>query len=364
VCNLREAKLDIVEIAPEPALLLKYSDEGRHAYMQSYPFLSGPRQELNQLILDGLPDALTVRRPTQTCKIERLSNRESRLPPEIEARARALFKEARVGDEEIAEAFSKIAWKCREIPQQARSILDIGCGGGMELVFLRALAPNSRILAIDWTDKVPARLKEVAQIEFRQRHVVEFLATSQEKFDIVFSNHVLEHMYDPDVVLKQIRDLLVSDGLMLAGLPLDGWGGFAPTMRNRPTQGLASIDLGEFDFGHPWKTTASDLRETTISAGFGIVRLAQREGRLNVKTVGDEVRLSQRKARGERLRRVVLGPLRGVLLSAFGLHPPQPFTRLFYGLERRVWFGSNNLKNSTVPEVLLMAQRAEQSAPH
>lgn len=343
-----------IEIAPEPAILLRYTQEEYHAYMQTYPFLSGPQMDLNRAIVDSLKDAIIVRNTTRSCKVDQLSEREVALPSEIETRARTLCKQAEMSDKEIENAFSIIAWKFRAIPPQVTNILDVGCGAGIELLFLRACAPEARIVAIDWVDKVSSPIKCVSRVEFQVRNVIEYLATDTEKFELIFSNHVLEHMYDPDRVLRLIRSRLNLDGRMIAGLPLDGCSGTAVEITNMKVKEVAAINVGDIDFGHPWKTTMSDLVETLVDSGFYSVNLTQRENHLNVEIVGNEKELTGRK-KGKFLCGVVFGPMKAALVVVFGRNPPQPILRIYYALARRVWFGANNLKNTTAPEVLLTA---------
>jgi hypothetical protein len=42
----------------------------------------------------------------------------------------------------------------------------------------------------------------------------------------------------------------------------------------------------------------------------------------------------------------------------FSKNPPRIFCRVILGMERRVWFGSNNLKDRYTHEVLVLARKA------
>jgi hypothetical protein len=42
----------------------------------------------------------------------------------------------------------------------------------------------------------------------------------------------------------------------------------------------------------------------------------------------------------------------------FSKNPPRFFARVLLGMERRMWFGSNNLKNRYTHEVLVLARKS------
>lgn len=340
---------------PEPAVLVKLPDDASRIYAQKYPFLSGPKASLNRSVIEEVPRAIIIRRPTRSCRVERRNSDEARLASQIEMRARSLFRAIGLVEQDVEEVVARLAWKFRDVRPETRTILDIGCGNGMELVFLRAAAPDARILALDWSDGLLPKLKEIIGIEFKQLIIFEYLASRTEKFELVFSNHVLEHMYDPDETLRLLRGCIAPGGQMIMAVPLDGQGEFSAERLKSITSLLDPIDLGHFDLGHPWKITASDLHESLIAAGFHNVRMIQRAERLNVASLGEEEQLAILRTRGRRLNRAVVGPIKFAIRSVFGRRPPQPVMKLFYAIERRAWFGGNNLKNLTSPEILAVA---------
>jgi hypothetical protein len=76
---------------------------------------------------------------------------------------------------------------------------------------------------------------------------------------------------------------------------------------------------------------------------------------LNAATAGEETELARFEARGAALYNIVFGALRRAIGMVFGHRPPYWVVSLVYALERRVWFGGNNLKNTVAPEVLVRA---------
>ncbi len=344
-----------VAIDPQPALILAFRDEQQIGYMQTYAFPNGPSRDINAAILASLPDVVSVRRPTQPCLIERRSAEELRPRPEVEARVRSVLAGWGLSGSDQAAAIDRFAWKTTEIPPDAKSILDIGCGDGIELVFLHAAAPNARITAVDLKDELRAGIRRLPAIRFKPAYIVDYLESETETFDLVFSNHVIEHLYDPDRICALLRRRLDPGGKMLAALPLDGVASSFWAKANDKKHWRSSLAAAELDLGHPWKTTPSDLRETLQAAGFCDVRCVQRQGRLNAAIAGEEPELAAREARGRTLHRLVFGPLRWAAAGLFGASPPDPLVKLICALERRVWFGGNNVKNSVAPEMLVEA---------
>jgi len=314
--------------------------------------LNGTSREVNESILASIEKLVTVRRPHEACDVERLAPEEIRLSSDNEKRVVALFEEIGYSAKAIAEAMDLLSWKFCELPPDARNILDIGGGGGDEVVFLRAIAPQAKIVAIDWRDAHP-KVKKLTGVEFHSGDFRQYLEQTSEQFDIIFSNHVLEHMYDPDAVLTLLRRRLASGGKMFSALPLDG--AVASLWPRLAANHLSVVDLGGIDFGHPWKTTPSDLRETLLGAGFKTVRLVQRQDRVNRTSPGDERELLALENYGRRLDRFTFAPLRWMVRTIFGRLPPHAVVKAVYALESRAWFGPAQLKNSVAPEILAVA---------
>jgi 2-polyprenyl-3-methyl-5-hydroxy-6-metoxy-1,4-benzoquinol methylase len=344
-----------VRFDPAPAVLLAVPDLEVQRYLQAYPLLNGTSREVNESILASIEKLVTVRRPHEACDVERLAPEEYRLTPDNERRVLALLGEIGYSANAIAEAMDLLAWKFHDLPPDARNILDIGGGGGDEVVFLRAIAPQAKIVAIDWRDAHP-KVKKLTGVEFRSGDFRQYLEQTSEQFDIIFSNHVLEHTYDPDAVLTLLRRHLAPGAKMFGALPLDG--AIASLWPRLAANHLSVVDLGGIDFGHPWKTTPSDLRETLLGAGFTSVRLVQRQQRVNRTSPGEESELQALENYGRHLDRFTFAPLRWMVRTLFGRLPPHPVVKIMYALESRAWFGPAQLKNSVAPEILAVASAA------
>lgn len=324
--------------------------------MQHYPFLGSLDCDLDRRCLQQARNGLE-RRPEAAPFIpaDLIRSEEAALAP-AGAAARRLAEAAGLTPQPVW--FTDYLWKMHGVPPDARHILSIGCGSGLELLFLAARCPQARITAIDWVDNLSPRIAQVTGVKFVAGDLNRIMEILEGGFDIVFSNHVLEHFYEPEVMLDRLRRLLRPGGRLVAALPLDGApdGPFAGFLRHRAANpaGLHPMDLSILDLGHPWKTEPGDLAATLQSSGFDHVQMFRRPWQpVRPPPSGDNPAL--------RSRRLYQG-LNGLFRLAAGLirrlYPdecPRLLVRLLFALERQVPFGANRLINALSPEVLVTA---------
>lgn len=99
----------------------------------------------------------------------------------------------------------------------ARSILDVGCGGG---AILHALDKrDARLCGIEVSAEAVAALDargfEGAVVDLEKGA----LPYPSDTFDVVLCYDVFEHLFAPDVLLKEIRRVLAPDGAALLCVP-------------------------------------------------------------------------------------------------------------------------------------------------
>jgi 2-polyprenyl-3-methyl-5-hydroxy-6-metoxy-1,4-benzoquinol methylase len=134
-----------------------------------------------------------------------------------------------------------------------KSIIDVGCGKGD---FLKSIIDKYKYKSLTGLDvslpdeKVQNHFKE---INFIKKDVTEF--ELNEKFDVVYSNHVFEHMspVDVDTHLKSIVKCLKSDGTLILNSPNELFG---------PSDVTRIID---FSYTNKMKAQGSHLNESTYS---------------------------------------------------------------------------------------------------
>lgn len=99
-----------------------------------------------------------------------------------------------------------------EYSDRKKQILDVGSGNGKLLKQLKDYG-FKRLTGID-----PFLQKEIKKRDFKiVRKNIEDL---HEKYDVIFSNHSLEHMPDPHVFFNSIKKLLKDNGKLILRIPV------------------------------------------------------------------------------------------------------------------------------------------------
>ena len=61
-------------------------------------------------------------------------------------------------------------------------------GNGVELLFLRAAAPDARIFSIDWQDGLEPGIADLAGSQFQVVNILDYLASTDERFSPMMPN--------------------------------------------------------------------------------------------------------------------------------------------------------------------------------
>jgi 2-polyprenyl-3-methyl-5-hydroxy-6-metoxy-1,4-benzoquinol methylase len=96
------------------------------------------------------------------------------------------------------------------------SILELGCGNGDTLVELKKQNKAKFIVGVDIVDLNQSQKLDrfiLADIEN------EDLNLPKDYFDVIICADVLEHLKDPWVVLKKLKEILKDDGILVASIP-------------------------------------------------------------------------------------------------------------------------------------------------
>jgi 2-polyprenyl-6-hydroxyphenyl methylase / 3-demethylubiquinone-9 3-methyltransferase len=116
----------------------------------------------------------------------------------------------------IAEAFGRDL--TAEKPFEGLRLLDIGCGGGLLSEPMARL--GAEVVGADAAERnihVAGIHAKQSGLEIDYRHqTAEALAAAGERFDVVLTMEVIEHVASPIDFLKACRELLKPGGLMIA----------------------------------------------------------------------------------------------------------------------------------------------------
>jgi 2-polyprenyl-3-methyl-5-hydroxy-6-metoxy-1,4-benzoquinol methylase len=153
------------------------------------------------------------------------------------------------------------------------TVLDAGCGDGLNLVGLQQISASQgwamRVRAVDYNPLRLERARSYAQNIPLQRASLYALPYRAGIFDVVLCSHVLEHVPDLDGALSELGRVLKPGGLLIVAVPNEGCA--MGRLRNRVLQRQISRTTDHVHF-----FTEATLRERVGAAGFR-VRSVERE---------------------------------------------------------------------------------------
>jgi len=105
------------------------------------------------------------------------------------------------------------------LPEASRRVLELGCGGGGTMQWLRAARPVERAVGLELDPSAAARARQVfdavREVDLNQQRP----DLGDERFDLVLALDVLEHLVDPWSTLRWVRETLVPGGTLIVSLP-------------------------------------------------------------------------------------------------------------------------------------------------
>lgn len=99
-----------------------------------------------------------------------------------------------------------------------RNCLDIGANRGSFTLRLHEIAPQANILAIEPDGNIVADYADVPGIELVVDRI-ERVSLPEERFDLVYCSHTLEHLRSPRQVLGQMKQAMTHDGVLFLEVP-------------------------------------------------------------------------------------------------------------------------------------------------
>jgi SAM-dependent methyltransferase len=147
-----------------------------------------------------------------------------------------------------------------------RRVLDVGCAGG----YLGALlaARGYRVTGIDSPGAARAGFPD--SVELVEADLEQGLPSLTGRYDFVICADVLEHLRRPDLLLRQVREVLARGGRLAASLPNSGHAWFRWTVL---TGRFPAEDRGLFDRTHLHFYTWPGWVNLLQGQGFGIESL-------------------------------------------------------------------------------------------
>lgn len=98
------------------------------------------------------------------------------------------------------------------------NVLEVGCACGTTLLAIKNKYPNSKLYGIELNENAAKIAKYFADV--RAENIEENNLSYEEKhFDYIIFADVLEHLYNPEKVLENMKKYLKDDGCILASIP-------------------------------------------------------------------------------------------------------------------------------------------------
>lgn len=145
------------------------------------------------------------------------------------------------------------------VPQQARTLLDVGCAGGQFGAALRESRSHLKVWGVELNVDAAAQAAQTYEQVF-VGPFPEAMGSDAPTFDCIAFNDVLEHMIDPWAALRASRDFLSDNGVVIVSLP------------NVCSAGvIAQLLGGEFNYADSGVLDRTHLRFFTPKTAIGMI---------------------------------------------------------------------------------------------
>lgn len=94
-------------------------------------------------------------------------------------------------------------------------VLDVGCG--KHAVLGSGIVADDRYWGVDVIDAPQVELERYAKVDLNDERLLDKLGGQQ--FDVIFCGEVLEHVFSPDKLLRDLKDLMHDGSLLVLSTP-------------------------------------------------------------------------------------------------------------------------------------------------
>jgi SAM-dependent methyltransferase len=121
-------------------------------------------------------------------------------------------------------AYKRGSFDIVSLAHRADAILDVGCGSGTLLHFLRGLYPDKRYYGVDVSPlAVEAASSKISDhsgaMTFAVADAEDYIPFPDIRFDLVIAHEVIEHFVDPARVIRNIADAMKPGGVFFLLAP-------------------------------------------------------------------------------------------------------------------------------------------------
>jgi ubiquinone/menaquinone biosynthesis C-methylase UbiE len=163
-----------------------------------------------------------------------------------------------------------VHWRERHGQRGLLTVLDAGCGDGINLLGLQQIAARRQLemnlVGVDYNPVRLARARRVHPGAHLQRASLYQLPFTDGAVDVGLCNHVLEHVPELDRAMVELFRVLRPGGLLIVGVPNEGC--LLARARNHVLQRSIARTTDHVNF-----FTADLLKHALHSAGFEVLRV-------------------------------------------------------------------------------------------
>lgn len=164
-------------------------------------------------------------------------------------------------------------------------LLDIGCGDGSFTVLLKEALKAKEVFGIEIAPEVIGVLEKKGIKAYRLDIDEQAFPFADDYFDVVYCGEIIEHLFNPDHLLKEVQRILKPGGKCIITTPnLAGWSnrlalllGYQPfaTSVSPEHEGAGKLMLkgNEGQWGHIRVFTTRALKELLKIHNYKIIRL-------------------------------------------------------------------------------------------
>ena len=160
-------------------------------------------------------------------------------------------------------------------------VLDVGCGEGATLAWLKGIHPCTETVGIEFVDRAAAVARNVADhivCADIERDPVEF---PSDYFDLILCLDVLEHLQDPWATLRRLVNWLAPTGKIIVSVPNVRYRGVLVDLVLRGK--FEYQDFGILDKTHLRFFTRASCRSLLESADLSVIHVMTNPARIGGK---------------------------------------------------------------------------------
>jgi SAM-dependent methyltransferase len=105
------------------------------------------------------------------------------------------------------------------VPASARRILDIGCGAGAFGAALKMRNERLSVTGVEIDPESAEAARARLDLVFTGDAAAALPRLQDQNFDVIVLNDVLEHVVDPEALLRQLRAHVADGGCVVASIP-------------------------------------------------------------------------------------------------------------------------------------------------